>query len=544
MRKSSPIISPAALRPTAYNPNKEGVTPPGRGLKHMSYLIYLRKSRKDDDSGKQSEAEVLARHEKALLDLAKSKNLPVGDIYREVRSGDSIDERPYMQQLLDEVRRGKWDGVLVMEVERLARGDTIDQGTVAKAFKMSNTQIITPIKTYDPTNEYDEEYFEFGLFMSRREYKTINRRLQRGRHASVNDGKYIAADPPFGYDKVRIPKDTGYTLKPNNEAPYVQQIYAWYIKGDGCAVIAKKLDDLHVPTRKGGIWSKATVRDILRNPTYAGKIRWAYKIEHELPDGSREIVINDDPILVDGLHEPLVSEDEFEKVQLIMEGNRRPPVKGDATLKNPLAGLGYCKLCGSTLTRLGPNKHCLYPTLKCSNRYCNNVSVPLSMVEEDVIAKLIESVNNYVIRMEAPKAPETDHTGLLCKAIKDIDSDLAKAEKQLQAAYDYFEQGIYDKDTFLARSRTIADRKETLLADQKKLEAELAAGSSKQEEKQRIPEIRKLLDGYWQLENAEDRNKLLKGVLARFDYLKTEPNRRGSRDRRNYQIDVYPKLPG
>ena len=79
-----------------------------------------------------------------------------------------------------------------MEVERLARGDTIDQGIVAQTFKFSDTKIITPIKTYNPNNEFDEEYFEFGLFMSRREYKTINRRLQRGRMASVKDGKYVA----------------------------------------------------------------------------------------------------------------------------------------------------------------------------------------------------------------------------------------------------------------------------------------------------------------------------------------------------------------
>lgn len=56
-------------------------------------------------------------------------------------------------------------GVLVVEVERLARGDTSDQGRVAKTFKFSDTLIITPSKTYDPNNEYDEEYFEFGLFM-------------------------------------------------------------------------------------------------------------------------------------------------------------------------------------------------------------------------------------------------------------------------------------------------------------------------------------------------------------------------------------------
>ena len=49
-----------------------------------------------------------------------------------------------------------YDGVLVMEVERLARGNSVDQGIIAQAFKYSNTLIITPTKTYDPQNEFDE----------------------------------------------------------------------------------------------------------------------------------------------------------------------------------------------------------------------------------------------------------------------------------------------------------------------------------------------------------------------------------------------------
>jgi len=89
------------------------------------------------------EGETLARHEKQLLDLAKRRNYNVTQIYREVVSGETIAARPVMQHLLQEVEQGLWEGVLVVEVERLARGDTIDQGIMAQAFKYSNTEIIT-----------------------------------------------------------------------------------------------------------------------------------------------------------------------------------------------------------------------------------------------------------------------------------------------------------------------------------------------------------------------------------------------------------------
>ena len=132
--------------------------------------------------------------------LSRQKNLhyiPEANVYQEVVSGESISDRPQVQLLLDRLRSGSIAGVYVMELERLARGDTIDQGTIARAFKFSGAKIITPTKVYDPNNEFDEEYFEFGLFMSRREYKTINRRIQSGKMQSVREGKFVGSRAPI-----------------------------------------------------------------------------------------------------------------------------------------------------------------------------------------------------------------------------------------------------------------------------------------------------------------------------------------------------------
>ena len=166
--------------------------------------IYLRKSRIDIDAEKSGSGNTLLRHKTALLDLAKRQHRSIGEIYEEVRSGETIAARPEMQRLLQDVENGKWDAVLVMEVERLARGDSIDQGIVAQAFKYSGTKIVTPAKIYDPNNEFDEEYFEFGLFMSRREYKSIRRRMEAGKIAAVKEGKFLAKIAPYGYERIRI----------------------------------------------------------------------------------------------------------------------------------------------------------------------------------------------------------------------------------------------------------------------------------------------------------------------------------------------------
>ena len=227
-----------------------------------TYCIYLRKSRADAEAEARGEGETLARHENTLLELARRKRFPISKIYREIVSGDTIAARPQMQQLLQDVESGTYAGVLVMEVERLARGDTIDQGIVAQAFKFSDTKIVTPIKTYDPSNEFDEEYFEFSLFMSRREYKTIKRRMQAGRAAAAREGKYVGNIPPYGYDRKKIENDSGYTLVPNEKAEIVKSIFEWYTIGAvmpdgtrqriGTTNIANKLHQMGVQTAKGG----------------------------------------------------------------------------------------------------------------------------------------------------------------------------------------------------------------------------------------------------------------------------------------------------
>ena len=153
-------------------------------------LLYLRKSRDDDNESKE---ETLARHERMLLDYCSRYDLSIEKIYREVVSGESIAARPQMQKLLEDVQSGDYHGVVVVELERLSRGNPIDQAEVLEIFKKSQTKIYTLNKIYDFSvdDDLDEEFFEFGLFMSGREYKVIKRRVLRGRKKDKKEGYLI-----------------------------------------------------------------------------------------------------------------------------------------------------------------------------------------------------------------------------------------------------------------------------------------------------------------------------------------------------------------
>lgn len=319
------------------------------------YDAYLRKSRADMELEKLKKFDTLKQHEKFLKDRANQLGIKIRKIYREVVSGESIQERPEMQEVLKNVETGTIDGILVVEVERLTRGDAKDQGTVTQAFKYSNTKIITLNKIYDPNSDEDEEYFEFGLFMSRREYKTINRRMQRARIANVLDGKYCASEPPFGYKKVRVKYGKGYTLEPvSEEAEIVKEMYLKRADGMGYDIICNWLNTLDFKPKKSDVWTPATIKGMLSNPIYIGKIRWnSNKQKKILINGQiikkRKKGNNEDLILVEGLHPAIISNELFDIVQGIKPN--KASTKHNTELQNPLATLVKCADCGRSMQR-------------------------------------------------------------------------------------------------------------------------------------------------------------------------------------------------
>jgi site-specific DNA recombinase len=522
------------------------------------YCIYLRKSRADLEAEQKGEMETLTRHKNALLELASKLKLSIEEIYEEIESGENIYNRPVMQRLLSEVEQGLWDGVLVMEIERLARGNSIDQGIVAQAFKLSNTKIITPFKTYDPGNEFDEEYFEFGLFMSRREYKVINRRLQGGRLASIKEGKYVASRPPYGYVRVKLQKEKGFTLEPNPEqAPIVKMIFELYTKGEkqpdgsykrlGVNLITRKLNDLGIPSYTGNKWVSSSIRDILINPVYIGKIRWNWRpAKKKVQNGtiSKERPRSENVFITDGLHEAIIDEETFNLAQEYLSSNQSRHSARHNKISNPLAGLVKCGLCGRNMVARPYSNG--YPTmLICAVPICKNVSSHLYLVEERILQSLEEWLGGYKldynnIELESERY---DTSATLKEILKNLNSELSETQKQLNSVYDNFERGIYTEEVFLTRNKILNEKICEIKQKIDNVMVEIKHIEERENiKKEYVPQIEKLLDVYYKLETPEEKNTLLKEVIEKVVYLKLEGGRwSGMEDK--FELTIIPRLP-
>ena len=126
------------------------------------------------------------------------------------------------------------------------------------------------MKVYDPNDDYDEEYLEYGLFMSRREYKVITRRLHSGIISAIKEGKFVSGRVPYGYKKIKLERQKGYSLIPEEETyRNVQLIFNMYANGNGVNAISRKLADLNIPTRNSKTWSTSSIATVLTNPVFS-----------------------------------------------------------------------------------------------------------------------------------------------------------------------------------------------------------------------------------------------------------------------------------
>jgi len=523
------------------------------------YCAYLRKSRADAEAELRGEGETLARHKRILTELSEKLQKPISKFYAEVVSGETISDRPVMQELLSDVESGMWKGVYVVEVERLARGNTKDQGIVSDAFKYSDTQIITPSKTYDPDNEFDEEYFEFGLFMSRREYKTINRRLQRGRIASVKEGKYVGSTAPYGYNRVKLKGEKGYTLEINEDtAPVVRMIYDWYCNGElqadgtyttlGANIIAKKLDLLGIKPPVNDKWSASSIRDILQNETYIGISSLGKRKEIKTSIDGNIVKLrrnSTDYTSAAGRHPALIDKELFDLAQKIRVSNRKNTLPSNTTLQNPLSGLVYCQKCGTLMTRLAPNSRNKYSTLKCPNRYCDNVSSPLFLIEEHIVQFLSDWTHSYELNPAMFEQKSPLNAELLAKenTIKKLDAELNTLRNQLTKAYEFLEKEIYTIEVFRSRESSLQKDIQKLEENKKLLESELERIHSLQLLRNEFqPKAKHFLDTYKDNPAAVN-NVILKELIDKVYYIKTERNTRGKLNNCNFELNIFPKLP-
>ena len=352
---------------------------------------------------------------------------------------------------------------------------------------------------------------------------------------------------PFGYSKIKLENSKGYSLKINEqEADIVKEIFRLYtFKNSTICSVTRQLNDMNLKPRIADEWNVSSVKDILANPTYIGKIVWNRRKEKKSTKNGKVIKSrprNHDYLIYDGLHEPIIDIDTWDLVQEKRKHNI-PKVVHNDKIQNPLVGLVFCEKCGKPMQRRPYNKKNKPATLICPNRKCDNISSKLYIVEEKILESLKIWLKNYKIEYSSKNINKNNET-IIKQSISSIEKEITKEENKLNKVYDFFESDIYGKDEYIKRSNIIKNNIKKLEEKLEEYNSELGRSVKvENDNKNIIPKLENIIELYDKLETAKDKNILLKSIIGKITYLKTEKAIKADSDLTNFELNIFPKIP-
>ena len=494
---------------------------------------YGRKSRLDDPL--LSVEEVLAKHN-AILDEYAEKHLggpiPEENCYMEVGSGESLKDRPEITRLLKDIEDPEVEAIMVVDVQRLSRGDLEDAGRLIRLLRYTNTYVITPMKIYDLRDEYDRDAFERELKRGN-EYLEYFKKIQaRGRLASVKEGNYVGSVAPYGFDRIAKEdgKKTYHTLKERkDQADVVRMLFEWYCNEDiGVTAICRRLEAMGIKTKTGGDkWKPSIIFSILENVHYIGCVRWNWRKTVKIIEDQEIRILRpkakiDEYLVFEGKHDGIVSEEAFYKAREIR--GKRHRTKQNLTLQNPFSGIMYCS-CGA---KIGYNTYrrngveYAPPKLVCNNQYhCKTGSAIFQEIYEEVCDAIKECIKDFEVRI---KNNQDDSFKLHKDLVKRLETKLAELEKkefeQWDAQYDPDESKRLPPHIFQKLTEKVLKEKEEVNKALAKAKDSMPKQVDYKEEMLKFEDALKALQN--PKVDAKTKNQYLRIIIDRIEYERGE----------------------
>ena len=407
-------------------------------------------------------------------------------------SGKNISNRPGIKQLLEDAKNNKFDLVLSWKLNRLSR-KLLDILNIVEFLDKHNVAFRSLTESFETETPSGKLQLNIMGAIGEFERETIADNVRMSLIAKSKEGLWCGG-VVLGYDTVEIPnegkkrKNTKLQIN-EKEASTVRRIFELYSQGYGYKAVVNRINKEGYKTKRNNEFAVATVKEILKNPIYIGKIR--YNVRQDWSKKRRNN-INQNPIISDGQHEPIIDMETWNKVQVILKERSKKHNKiYDSEF--PLTGILKCPVCGAGMTisrstskrKDGTKKVLEY--YSCGNwknkgtAVCRSNSIRVEVADEYVLNKIMTVINNKSIlkrvidninRNKSSKLqPTIDELGRITNEINKLNS---KKNKNIEL----FEDGILDKDELSTRVKSINDDIDKLKYREQELkqEVQLAEG--------------------------------------------------------------------
>ncbi len=498
------------------NPILPEAEAPAPAQKKYRTAAYVRLS--VEDSGKPGADTIEGQKNLLLHFIENDKSLALYGLFCDNGRTGTDFERPEFEKLMEAVKHGEVDCIVVKDLSRFGRNYKETGNYLERIFPFLGVRFIAVNDGFDTlTAERGADGYLVPLknLINEVYSKDISKKSGSALATKQKNGDFIGAWAPYGYRKCA---DDPHKLEPDEAtAPVVRQIFQWRVDGMSVTRIAKKLNDSGIPspsaylyntgvckTEKynGAIWHIQAVKIILTRQVYIGNMVQGTKRQSFYENRRQYKKPQEEWVIVENTHEPIIDRDTFEKVQEIMRQRNEEYFEKLGrfsyleTTENILKGLIYCADCKRPLVRyknVSHNKKLWY-TFICQTHSNDITSCPKKNIREDALIPMLMQAIQTQIELAADMdelVRRVNSSPKHRKRTADLQGRLDSAKKALKRynnLYDSLYQNYVDK---LMTEQEYVTLKSRYKAEAEEAERQIEALTRQQvEESEHTPENR------------------------------------------------------
>ena len=396
-------------------------------------------------------------------------------------TGTKKDIREGLMRMLEDCRRGKIDHVMVKSISRLAR-NTVDTLEIVRELTELGISILFEKENINTQSMNGELFLSILSSLAQSESASISKNEKWSIQKRFEQGTYVIASPPYGYKNV----DRRMVIVPE-EAEVVRFVFSQYIAGCGTFQISKMLTEKGVSPRYSSRWNDSVINNMLHNEKYVGDVLF----QKTYSDEQFKRRINHGDVTqyhVKDHHEPIISREDFDKVQALMKHNGQ--VCGNATGSHkynnryPFSGIVFCGECGDKCKRRHHStKAGKYPVYACTTHLFDKTQCGMLAIDEACLKAAFTTMMNKLMRYHEPVLkPLLDSlrkNGQQAnqRRVEKIKHLLEEYNEDQRRFLDLYDKGYLDGDTYRERKTHVETKIEELTAEQARLQEIMGTGT-------------------------------------------------------------------
>ena len=475
----------------------------GKAIERLRVAAYCRVSTDSEDQLNSYKSQVQYYTDM----IKKNKEWVLADIYAdEAITGTQVTKREDFQRMINDCMNGDIDMVITKSISRFAR-NTLDTLKYVRMLKERNIAVYFEDEKINTLTMDGELLLVVLSSVAQQEVENISANVKKGLKMKMKRGELVGFQGCLGYDY--HPEDKTITVN-QEEAEIVRYIFNRYVEGAGGSVIGQELENLGYKTKYGSsTWAPSTVIGIIKNEKYKGDILLGKTFTVD-PISKRRLenMGEEDKFYMKDHHEPIISEEVFEKAQEILNRrNKNRTTVGNGkrekySRKYAFSCMLECGFCGSTLSRRNWHSSSEYSKViwqcvtatKKGKKFCpDSKGIPETAIEEAFIEsyRLLCDNNKDVLDEFLQRLDDTLSNSTVNKQLSKIEKEISAVEGKKNKLVDMRLEDSIDKDTYETKYATLMEKAEHLVADRQKLQ-ETAA--NEKDIKRRLKEFKSTLE--------------------------------------------------